>query len=204
MLIVFYGINGVGKDRIAKEILKTNKDFLVISQSRLLMYHLGIVKSFISKTELKQSTYQTLETIKEKEIKNLSETLCRKTILDLSNSGKMVFYLSHLNVVKFFQNKYKCSPSKPTKWIKKEADALIFINANSSDIFTWRKNSKDKRNRQGSLANINLQKKIAKEEWQKLIKNIHIPHIVIQNRSKNIKKESNILLEFIKKNCLQK
>lgn len=199
MIIAIYGINGVGKDRIAKEIQKEKSNVLIVSQSRLLMYHLGIVKKFISNVELKSGAYKKLEAIEEKRIKILSENLCRKTIVELSASGRIVLYLSHLEIVKFFQGQYVCFPSEPTEWIRKEAARVVLIDANSKDILNWR--NRGVRERPSSLAEIILQKKVVMNEWKKLIKDINIPYIVIQNRPQCIEKAAKSLIKFIEEKC---
>jgi len=196
MIIVIYGINGVGKDRIAKKISKTNSKILVVSQSKLLMYHLGITNGFTSDTKAEPSAYKKLESIKEKRITRLGETVCRKTLLDLSASGKIVLYLSHLAVAKFFQKKDDRSASKPVGWVKKEADGLIFIRADLKDILVWRK--KDERKRTENLTEINLQQQTAEKQWRELVKKTSVPHIVIQNRPLRMRETVKILTEFIR------
>ena len=45
-LYTIFGINGIGKDTVAKEIRKKTQDIEVTSMSRLLMFILGISKSY--------------------------------------------------------------------------------------------------------------------------------------------------------------
>ena len=45
-LYTIFGINGIGKDTIAEELRKKNQEIEVTSMSRLLMFILGISKTY--------------------------------------------------------------------------------------------------------------------------------------------------------------
>jgi len=195
MIVTIYGINGVGKDAIAKEFSKSKPNCIVVSQSRLLMYHLGLATDFTPEAELKPDAYERLEAIEEKTIHMLGNTLCRDTVLELSASGKTVLCLSHFVVAKFFFGKYIYNSSIPSDWVKEKSDGLVFIEANPKDILIWRKG--DNRKRSCSLEEIVLQQKKEKYYWKNLINDTRISNIVIQNYTCQMQEAAGHLKNFI-------
>lgn len=196
MIIVIYGINGAGKDMIAREVSRLQSNFVVVPQSKLLMYHLGLATSFTPKAELKADAYEKLEAVEEKTINLLGNTLCRDTVLELSASGKIVLCLSHLVVARFLREKYIYCKSTVSTWVRERSNGLVFIEADPEDILIWRKS--DDRKRSDCLEEIIFQQKIARDQWEKLIDNI-VPNIVIQNRPYKIHEAVRRLKNFIDK-----
>ncbi len=197
MIIVVYGVNGVGKDEIFKKISNLDSRFIVVSYSRLLMFHLGLIANYDLSTKLDDDIYRKLEVIKEEKIRELENTLCFNTLLKLSKSGKIIICLSHLIISRFIDNKYYYSISTNQGWIKKIASGLILIKANPDNILNWRKNNQ--RMRSEHLFEINLEQKNTVIQWKKIVISANIPNIIIENEHDKLDKVVEKVLNFIKK-----
>ncbi len=195
MIFIIYGINGVGKDSIVELISEQDSRFIVISQSRLLMYHLGFTKSFLKKSKIVDGDYKKLELIPEKEISAVRNNLCYDSILKLSSSGKIILYLSHLTVARFFAKEKSFVVPEVPNWVKEKTNGLVFIDANKRDVVSWRK--KDSRKRLNSLIGVSQQQQEEKKEWLNLTNSTNIPFIIIKNEPDKLEKAAEELKSFI-------
>ena len=57
-LYTIFGINGIGKDTVAEEIRKKRQNIEVTSLSRLLMFILGISKSYDVREKIDEEQYK--------------------------------------------------------------------------------------------------------------------------------------------------
>ncbi len=195
MIFVIYGINGVGKDSIVDLLLKEDEKFVVVSQSRLLMYHLGFVERFTVKSKSVNDGYEKLESISEKRINVIRNEACYNSVLELSNSGKIVLYLSHLTVARFFQEEVSYTVPEIPIWVKTKVDGLVLISADKKDIANWRR--KDLRKRSNSLIEVCQQQRKEEKEWLNLIGSVNIPCVVIKNEPDKMEKATEKLKKFI-------
>ena len=62
-ITTLFGINGVGKDTIAENLRKKNPEITVSSVSRMLMYILGISKTYDVREKVTEEQYKILESI---------------------------------------------------------------------------------------------------------------------------------------------
>ena len=69
-IYTIFGINGIGKDTVSEEIRKKRQDIKVTSMSRLLMFILGISKSYDVREKINEEQYKALEEIPQSIIDN--------------------------------------------------------------------------------------------------------------------------------------
>lgn len=92
-----YGINGVGKDRIASELREQFiPDLTVTSASRLSMFLLGITSGFDSSQSVDRDAYKKLESVSQEEMVQLEEGPYRDFVGELAKRDERVLMLSHL------------------------------------------------------------------------------------------------------------
>ncbi len=194
MIVILYGINGVGKDTIAEELSLPNK--VIVSRSRLLMYHLGLADGFTSDVRTEKGAYQALERIPEERVQKIRNTDCRKSVVRISAKGKLVLYLSHLVVVKHLGKGVRYVTPEISRWVKKEADKFAFIKAPPRNILIWRR--EDERRRPTELEQITKHQKKSLQRYQELMREVSKPFTIIDNRTGGLQNAVSSLEEFIK------
>ncbi len=197
-IFVLYGINGVGKDAIAAALQRENSEIVIVTVSRLVMYHLGIIRDFSYNLSINESAYRELEKTSSERKEEVSNTLCFETIASLSENGKIVLCLSHLAISKRYgKNNWTCKPSSPSKWIN-SANGLIHVTADPEDVLIWRKN--DKRERVNCIKEIQEQQITTTNEWEKIINNTQVPYITVLNKNHQKRKAVRAIERFIFQN----
>lgn len=72
MLSTIYGINGVGKDAIARRVSElSNGDIVSLNNTRILMYLLNIVDDYVGNTPISDHQYSQLHSAPKSRIKEM-------------------------------------------------------------------------------------------------------------------------------------
>ena len=95
-LNTIFGINGVGKDTVANVLRADNPNLSVTSMSRMLMYILGITKSYDVSEKASEEQYKKLEGIPQERMIEIENTEYKKLLSELSKSDENVLMLAHL------------------------------------------------------------------------------------------------------------
>ena len=74
-ITTIFGINGVGKDTVANSLRTNNPDLLVTSISRMLMYILGITKTYDVNEKVCEEQYKMLESVPQEKMIKIGKTL---------------------------------------------------------------------------------------------------------------------------------
>lgn len=172
-LITVFGVNASGKDSIAKVLKKNNPGIFVTSESRLLMYHLGIIKHFDLGTPVTNDDYKALENTTQKKVISITNSKYKETLQEFkSNSGTtillshLVFLLHHGDEPIFLNEK---DPPFP-----EFSDGLVNIKSKPEDILDRREadNKKGKRERNHtSLQLIEKHQSLCDKKWSKITQN---------------------------------
>lgn len=89
-LYTIFGINGIGKDTIAEELRNKNPEIEVTSMSRLLMFIIGISKTYDVREKISERQYKTLENIPQSKMIDIENNEYRELIEKISKSDKYV------------------------------------------------------------------------------------------------------------------
>ena len=84
-ITTIFGINGVGKDTVANSLRTNNPDLLVTSISRMLMYILGITKTYDVNEKVCEEQYKMLESVPQEKMIKIENT-DYKDIADLAQA----------------------------------------------------------------------------------------------------------------------
>ena len=95
-LIIIFGINASGKDSITNILKETNSEIFVTTESRLLMYHLGIIKHFNAAEAVSKEEYKSLENTSQEQILAITNTKYKESLEIFKKSNKITLILSHL------------------------------------------------------------------------------------------------------------
>lgn len=95
-LITIFGINASGKDAIAKRLKLNNPKVTITSESRLLMYLLGITKQYGADYPVSKEEYKALENTPQTEILSITNNEYRGILEKFRDSNDITILLSHL------------------------------------------------------------------------------------------------------------
>lgn len=157
MFFLLYGIDGVGKDAIAKGF-----PGLVVSNSRLIMYSAGIISSLHEKPRLEH--YQAFEGFSPDEILTVRETRCREFVAGYDN----VLLLDHLAVCYYIGDSIEYREGILTSW-EQEADGFILLRATPEEVAERRRKDVAIKSRVQEFSEIKRQNELSFRFWQKLV-----------------------------------
>ena len=197
-LILLYGINGVGKDTIALELSKQYKNTIIVSDQRILMYYLGLLKNYKNNIKINTEKYKALESTPRETLKKIYKTKFLETIEKIRKEYEIVFLISHL-VISLHINKNK-PKYLDTEIINEKlsellfcANSIVYIKSKPEEILERR--IKDRkftgRNRPIDLKDIKHHQKLNDKKWKELLN--HVP----QNKTVTVLNHNNNLNEAI-------
>lgn len=169
-LYTIFGINGIGKDTVAKEIRKKTQDIEVTSMSRLLMFILGISKSYDVQEKINEEQYKALEKMPQSTMRFIEDNEYRQLLERLAKEDKDVIFLSHLitalrlgNKVEFLENR------KTPDWFVDINDKLIQLVAPAQMVAERRQRDKT-RTRCYEIDEIIKHQELCTKEWERIKK----------------------------------
>ena len=95
-ITTLFGINGVGKDTIAENLRKKNPEITVSSVSRMLMYILGISKTYDVREKVTEEQYKILESIPQTQMVKIENEEYRRILEKIAKEDKKVIFINHL------------------------------------------------------------------------------------------------------------
>ena len=142
-LYTIFGINGIGKDTVAKEIRKKTQDIEVTSLSRLLMFILGISKSYDVQEKINEEQYKALEKMPQSTMRFIEDNEYRQLLERLAKEDKDVIFLSHLITALRLGNKVEFLEDRKTPdWFVDINDKLIQLVAPAQMVAERRQRDK--------------------------------------------------------------
>ena len=167
-LCTIFGINGIGKDTIAEELRKKNQGIEVTSMSRLLMFILGISKTYDAREKISERQYNTLENIPQSKMIDIENNEYKELIEKISKSDKDVIILAHLisalrlgKEVKFLEDR------KTPGWFVDMNKKLIQLTA-PPQLISERRQKDQRRIRGYEVAKIVEHQKLCDKEWERI------------------------------------
>lgn len=95
-LETMYGINASGKDTIAMKIKEQNPSVFITTESRILMWLLGITNDYAAESQVLRAQYETLENTSQNQIEDVTNTAYKKMLEGFRENKNITFLLSHL------------------------------------------------------------------------------------------------------------
>lgn len=195
-LIVIYGINGVGKDSFASELNKIYKNSIVVSDQKILMYHLGLIDNFESKNSVDRAKYKVLENTPNDDFEKIYDKKFVVTLESLKNKYDYVFLISHL-VVALFIDKDKPTYldteeiNKKLKYILEGANGIILLKSSAEEILGRRLSDTGIRDRLVDVEEIFQHDKLNNEKWNEVCK------FIGKDKIRVIINDDNMLVEAV-------
>lgn len=169
-LITIYGINGVGKDTVANSLRGRNNELSVTSISRILMYILGITKTYDVNEKVYEDQYKILESIPQEKMIKIENTDYKKLLYEIANSKENLIILSHLISALRHGDKIQYLTDRITPdWYVKLNKALIQLVA-PTDIISERRKNDIFRKRDVSVNEIEYHQLLCTKEWERIKK----------------------------------
>lgn len=167
-LYTIFGINGIGKDTIAEKIRQKHQDIEVTSMSRLLMFMLGISKSYDVREKINEEQYKALEQTPQCTIRKIEENEYRRLLEELAKSDKDVIFLSHLITALRLGNKVEFLEDRKTPdWFVDINDKLIQLVAPAQIVAKRRQKDKTRR-RCYEIDEIIKHQELCTKEWERI------------------------------------
>lgn len=169
-LYTIFGINGIGKDTVAKEIRKKTQDIEVTSMSRLLMFILGISKSYDVQEKINEEQYKALEKMPQSTMRFIEDNEYRQLLERLAKEDKDVIFLSHLITALRLGNKVEFLEDRKTPdWFVDINDKLIQLVA-PAQMVAERKQRDKTRRRCYEIDEIIKHQELCTKEWERIKK----------------------------------
>ena len=169
-LYTIFGINGIGKDTVAKEIRKKTQDIEVTSMSRLLMFILGISKSYDVQEKINEEQYKALEKMPQSTMRFIEDNEYRQLLERLAKEDKDVIFLSHLITALRLGNKVEFLEDRKTPdWFVDINDKLIQLVAPAQMVAERRQRDKTRR-RFYEIDEIIKHQELCTKEWERIKK----------------------------------
>lgn len=172
-LIITFGVNGVGKDTLAKELKKRHPELELLNGSRIMLRSLGFdIGMDVGSPTPTRAMYKVLEDLPEETKLAMTDGVFKEGLVDFKNTSRSGILSSHLviarknrnNTIEFQKNLFR-------EWFPEVFDGLVLIEASPESII--KRQGLDKtagfRDR-GDLTRemIVEQQNLAKLEWEKV------------------------------------
>ena len=167
-ITTIFGINGVGKDTVANSLRTNNPDLLVTSISRMLMYILGITKTYDVNEKVCEEQYKMLESVPQEKMIKIENTDYKDMLDEIASSKEDLIMLSHLISALRHGDKIQYLTDRTTPdWYVKLNQALIQLVA-PSDIVSYRRKNDVSRKRETSIKEIEYHQSLCTNEWERI------------------------------------
>ena len=167
-ITTIFGINGVGKDTVANSLRTNNPDLLVTSISRMLMYILGITKTYDVNEKVCEEQYKMLESVSQEKMIKIENTDYKDMLDEIASSKEDLIMLSHLISALRHGDKIQYLTDRTTPdWYVKLNQALIQLVA-PSDIVSYRRKNDVNRKRETSIEEIEYHQSLCTNEWERI------------------------------------
>ena len=167
-ITTIFGINGVGKDTVANSLRTNNPDLLVTSISRMLMYILGITKTYDVNEKVCEEQYKMLESVPQEKMIKIENTDYKDMLDEIASSKEDLIMLSHLISALRHGDKIQYLTDRTTPdWYVKLNQALIQLVA-PSDIVSYRRKNDVNRKRETSIKDIEYHQSLCTNEWERI------------------------------------
>lgn len=187
MISTIFGINGVGKDTLANKLVEAgNRKLHFVSNSRIMMYLLGITDFFDISRQANDDNYRALNSMDTSTVRKVELETYPKFIKNLASASQKYIMLSHLIVAQYLNNnriEYLVNDKIPN-WFIEINDWLIELVAPPETILARRKGDSSSRTRPLFIEQIIEHQKICNIEWERIKKSSVKPRkgmIIIQN-----------------------
>ena len=167
-ITTIFGINGVGKDTVANSLRTNIPDLLVTSISRMLMYILGITKTYDVNEKVCEEQYKMLESVPQEKMIKIENTDYKDMLDEIASSKEDLIMLSHLISALRHGDKIQYLTDRTTPdWYIKLNQALIQLVA-PSEIVSYRRKNDVNRKRETSIEEIEYHQSLCTNEWERI------------------------------------
>jgi adenylate kinase len=165
-----YGVNGVGKDTIANELREREPRLVTTSESRMLMYLLGIAPSFSSTYSAGREQYAKLEATPQEQIAEIEQgpPMC-ELIGNLKANSSPVLNLSHLIFATYLDGGVTYLDKHKPDWYTRTGDTFMNVVAPPETILERRQGQAGLRERiLLGTSEIQHHLDLCEKEWDRL------------------------------------
>lgn len=201
-LETIYGINASGKDAIANRLKEKDPSIFITTESRLLMYHLGIINSYAAEDPVSKDQYKALENTSQDRIKEITNTTYKKSLESFRESKNTTILLSHL-VFLLHIDKEPVFLDQKDPAFPEISNGLVHVKSSPEDILARRIADNESGIRLRSHSSLGLiikHQTLCDVKWEK-ITSLRTPgtYITVMNNNGNLEMAVREVQEFINK-----
>lgn len=168
-ITTLFGINGVGKDTIAENLRKKNPEITVSSVSRMLMYILGISKTYDVREKVTEEQYKILESIPQTQMVKIENEEYRRILEKIAKEDKKVIFINHLvTAMRHGEDVQYLTKRLTPDWYIDLNENLIQLVAPSNVIVIRRMNDAT-RVRSSNIEQIEEHQALCSNEWERIM-----------------------------------
>ena len=168
-ITTLFGINGVGKDTIAENLRKKNPEITVSSVSRMLMYILGISKTYDVREKVTEEQYKILESIPQTQMVKIENEEYRRILEKIAKEDKKVIFINHLvTAMRHGEDVQYLTKRLTPDWYIDLNENLIQLVAPSNVIAIRRMNDAT-RVRSSNIEQIEEHQALCSNEWERIM-----------------------------------
>ena len=206
-LFIVCGINASGKDTLAREIAKSFSHPVITSESRLILYGLGLIPFYAAGHIITTEQYKTLENTPQKAIDRIICTSYRSTLISLAKDN-LVLLLYHLVFALNIDRKKPqfLTEKKIPSWLCSLSSGWMHIKSSGEEVLKRRRrDSKTTERDRGKfmLNDIIVHQRLCDERWRDINHNHPTgKYITLYNKQGELQIVASKAIEFINNNSL--
>lgn len=170
-LFISFGINGSGKDTLAKKLLTKYPEMELLSGSRIMLRGLGFDVGITASSLATKEMYEALEATPEEVKKEMADEVFRDTLLEFKVSQRLGVISSHLIIAKREGGEISYQKDLIRPWFPEVFDGFIYVKGEAKEIFERQEKDKNDNLRDRGLSTIESlekQQRLSSIEWSKL------------------------------------
>lgn len=170
-LTILFGVNGSGKDTLAKCVKNKFPNLEILSGSRIMMKGMGLPVEINSDFQVPKHFYDELERLPTKTKAHMADTVFKHVLQDFNAAGRFGVLSSHLVIARREDGIISYETDLIREWFPEIFNSFVFVRASPSEIYERSNKDKNIGERDRglfTLESINTQQKLSTEAWSKL------------------------------------
>lgn len=201
-LTILFGVNGSGKDTLAKCVKNNFSNLEILSGSRIMMKGMGLPVEINADFKVPKSFYDELESLPAETKADMADTVFKNVLEEFNNSGRFGVLSSHLVIARREGDTINYETDLIRTWFPEVFNSFVFVRADSNEVYFRSNKDKNIGERDRglfTLESINTQQELSIQAWQELGNMVGSKErmLSVYNMDGKLENSTNILSNFI-------
>lgn len=182
-LFIAFGINGSGKDTLAKQLLDKYPEYTLLSGSRIMLRGLGLDVGITAQSPASREMYQALEQTPEEVKQKIMDKEYKNTLQEFKRTDQVGILLGHLVVAIEKNGAMTYEKDMIRSWFPEVFNGFVYVKGDPVQIYNRHLKDKNENTRDRGFSTVETlieQQELSTHEWEKL------KHIVPSEQMKTI------------------